>query len=901
MMSFDFVHLLYFKSLLSIKRKFKHFIMIRENIFVKLISFSVLLLNPDLFKSQIITTVIGNGQQTYNGNNLPALSSALQLPEGGLDMDASGNIYFADYGNNRVRKLNVSTGILTNIAGNGSTGFGGDGGLATSAQIWGPCAVKVDKIGNVYIADYSNNRIRMVDVATGTITTIAGTGVGTYSLNNVLAVNASFPSPTGIAIDSIGNVYFSHPGGYVRKIDKATGIISIVAGTGTSGYNGDGILATNAQLNTPYGLAFDKFQNLYIADRGGYRIRKISAATGSISTVAGNGIYGNSGDGAAATLANLKDPWDVAVDTSGNMFIADRFDCKIRKVNSSGIISIYAGTGSAGFSGDGGSATTAQLQSPSGVCVNACGGLIITDRGNSRIRKVSSFSFSATSGDAICFGSCNGTINSIASGGLSPYTYTWTGLGSGSSYTNVCAGSYLGSCTDSRGCKEQLSVVINEPTQFIIASSSQTNVTCNSNGKASVSLSGGSGSPYTYTWTNGTTVVTSTIATNLTSGTYTVFVKDVAGCMATKTLSILFTPTLGITINTTDATCGSLGSATVIPSGTGPFTYSWSTGATTNTVNSLTAGNYTVNVIDANGCSLSQTCSIAIITPTFASVPICFVTVDSLSQYNVITWEKTLFPMADSFFVYREIGTNLYKKIASQPYSAYSQFTDTVRTLYFPNTGDPNVGTYRYKLMTRDSCGNYSSFSPYHNTLFTVNSNGTFSWSQLYTIEGDPNPVLSYILERDNMSTGNWAAVGSVSGTQSFIIDPNYTTYQSTGSWRVRTQWSINCAPSQKTQVVNSKSYSNRIKNNAIGIKETKIEGLVSLYPNPSNGIFTAKFNNTKEVNFVIYNVTGEKVYSYSGPSLNPITIDLSKNANGIYFAVINSDNKTCTTKLIIQ
>jgi len=867
----------------------------------KIISFSLLFLIAALSKSQIITTVIGNGQQTYNGNNLPALSSALQLPEGGLDMDAAGNIYFADYGNNRVRKLNASTGILTNIAGNGSTGFGGDGGLATSAQIWGPCAVKVDKIGNVYIADYSNNRIRMVDMATGTITTIAGTGVGTYSGNNILAVNASFPSPTGIALDSTGNIYFSHPGGYVRKIDKTTGIISIIAGTGTSGYNGDGILATNAQLNTPYGLAFDKFQNLYIADRGGYRIRKVSASTGSISTVAGNGIYGNSGDGAAATLANLKDPWDVDVDTIGNIFIADRFDCKIRKVNSGGIINIYAGTGTAGFSGDGGLAILAQLQSPSGICLDPCAGLIITDRGNSRIRKISSFSFSATSADAICFGSCNGTISSTASGGLAPYSYTWTGLGSGTSYTNVCAGSYLGSCTDSRGCKEQLNVTINEPTQFIIASSSQTNVTCNANGRASVSLSGGSGSPYTYTWTNGTTVSTSTVATNLTSGIYTVYVTDVAGCVATKTLTILFTPTLGITINKTDATCGSLGSATVIPSGTGPFTYSWSTGATTSTVNSLTAGIYSVNVIDANGCSLSQTCSISILTPTFSSVPICFVSVDSLSQYNVITWEKTLFPMADSFFVYREIGTNLYKKVASLQYGAYSQFTDTVRTLYFPNTGDPNVGTYRYKLMTRDSCGNYSAFSPYHNTLFTVNSNGTFSWTQLYTIEGDPNPVLSYVLERDNLSSGNWAAIGSVSGTQSFIIDPNYSTYQATGSWRVRTQWSLNCAPSQKSQAINSKSYSNRIKNNAIGIKENKIEGVVLIYPNPGNGIFTAKFTESKEVNLVIYNIAGEKVYSYEGRYLNPISIDLSNKASGMYFVSVKSDNKTYTSKLIIQ
>jgi len=852
--------------------------------------------------SQIITTVAGNGQQSYNGNNLSALASALQLPEGGLDIDAAGNIYFADYSNNRVRKINIATGILTNIAGDGTTSYGGDGGPATSAKLNGPCAVALDKAGNVYIADYSNYRIRKVDVSTGIITTIAGTGIYNYNGDNILAVNADITSPTGIAVDSVGNVYFSHFGSRVRRIDKVTGIITTAVGTGTQGYNGDGILATNAQLDTPYGLAFDKYQNLYIADKSGYRIRKVSAVTGSISTVAGNGIYGNGGDGGLATSASIKEVWDVNIDSAGNIFIADRFDNKIRKVNTSGIINTFAGTGTAGYNGDGGLAIGAQLNSCSGVCTDLCGGVYITDRTNSRIRKVSSFNFSAVTADVKCYGACNGTISASASGGVGPYTYTWTGgLGSGSNYTNVCSGNYIGNCTSSNGCREQLSITLNEPTQFILASSSQTNVTCNSNGKASVSYSGGSGGPYTYSWTNGTSSSTSTIATNLTPGNYTVYVTDVAGCIATKTLNILFTPTVGLTINTTDATCGSLGSATATASGSGPFTYSWSTGAMTSTVNSLTAGNYSASVVDANGCSLTQTCSISVITPTFASVPICFVTVDSLSQYNVITWDKTLFAAADSFFVFRETGTNVYKKICSQPYSTLSQFIDTVRALYFPNTGDPNAGTYRYKLKTVDSCGNYSDYSPYHNTLFTINTNGTFSWTQLYTIEGDPNPVLSYILERDNLSTGIWAPIQSVSGTQSFIIDPNYTTYQLTASWRVKTQWNINCVASQKTTVVPSVSYSNRIKNNAIGINENTINNFVSVYPNPSNGVFTLKFNSNKKITTEIFSVTGEKIYSQESESLNPTVIDLSKNAAGIYFAVFRSDDKTVTTKLIIQ
>jgi hypothetical protein len=409
----------------------------------------------------------------------------------------------------------------------------------------------------------------------------------------------------------------------------------------------------------------------------------------------------------------------------------------------------------------------------------------------------------------------------------------------------------------------------------------------------------------TYTWTapsSATTTGSSYVAT--VAGTYTISSSaPSSSCMVTQTLSIIQTTgNVNFNVNTTGSTCNNNGTATVsITGGTGPFTYTWSSGSNTTTASNLAPGTYSLTVEDANQCTKTNTFSIFNTAATFSSVPICFVTVDSLSQYNVITWDKTLFPTADSFFVYREIGTNNYQKICSQPYSTLSRFIDTVRTLYFPNTGDPNVGTYRYKMKVRDNCGNLSDYSPYHNTLFTINTTGTFSWSQLYTIEGDPNPVSAYILERDNLSAGNWAAVGSVSGTQSFIIDPNYATYVSTASWRVRTQWSISCVASQKTTVVSSLSYSNRIKNNAIGIKENAINNLVSIYPNPSNGVFTLKFNSNKKITTEIFNVTGEKIFSQESESLNPTIIDLSKNAAGIYFAMFRSDDKTITTKLIIQ
>jgi hypothetical protein len=429
---------------------------------------------------------------------------------------------------------------------------------------------------------------------------------------------------------------------------------------------------------------------------------------------------------------------------------------------------------------------------------------------------------------------------------------------------------------------------------LMCAITSQTLNAVNTNSTASV----------TYTWTapsSATSTGASYVATA--AGVYTISASAPSTtCIVTQTLAIVQTTgNVAFNVNTTGSTCNNNGSATVsVTGGTSPYTYTWSTGSNASSVSGLAPGNYSLTVKDANQCIKTNTFSVSNAASTFSSVPICFVTVDSLSQYNVITWEKTLFPTADSFFVYRETGTNVYQKIASLPYSAYSQFTDTVRTLYFPNTGDPNVGTYRYKLKTKDSCGNFSDYSPYHNTLFTVNSNGTFSWSQLYTIEGEPNPVLSYILERDNLSNGNWAAVGSVAGTQSFIIDPNYATYQLTGSWRVRTQWSINCSPSAKTQVINSKSYSNRIKNNAIGIKENESSKTVNVYPNPGNGEFTFKFKGSEKVRIDIYNITGEKVYSYEGIS-DLVIADLSDKASGIYFARIQNNFSDYTAKLIIQ
>ncbi len=237
--------------------------------------------------------------------------------------------------------------------------------------------------GTLYIADTTNNRIRKV--SGGIISTVAGTGTAGYSGDGGQATSAQLNNPIGVAVDGEGNLYIADlVNARVRKVSG--GVITTVAGTGTAGYSGDGGQATSAQLNTPYGVAVDGQGNVYISDLNNQRIRKVSG--GIITTVAGTGTAGFSGDGGQATSAQLNNPVGVAVDAQGNLYIADIVNQRIRKV-SGGVITTVAGTGTAGYSGDDGQATSAQLNYPIGVAVDAAGSLYVADQANYRVRKVS--------------------------------------------------------------------------------------------------------------------------------------------------------------------------------------------------------------------------------------------------------------------------------------------------------------------------------------------------------------------------------------------------------------------------------------------------------------------------------------------------------------------------------
>ncbi len=338
----------------------------------------------------LIETIAGGGSAL--GDNGPAASAQLNFPAGAV-LDGAGNLYIADASNHRVRRVDTA-GVITTVAGGVGSGGGysGDGGQAAAAEIHLPQGVALDGAGNLYIADRNNHRVRRVDTA-GVITTVAGTGANSYGGDSGQAAAAQINAPSGVAADASGNLYIADTlNSRIRKVDAATGIISTVAGTGANSYGGDGGAATSAQIQYPYGVAVDGAGNLYIADTFNNRIRKVDAATGIISTVAGTGANSYGGDGGAATAAHMDNPYGVALDGLGNLYIADTNNHRVRKIDTAGVITTVAGTaGPGGYSGDGGAATAAELNTPRSMALDGLGNLYIADANNHRVRKVTMF------------------------------------------------------------------------------------------------------------------------------------------------------------------------------------------------------------------------------------------------------------------------------------------------------------------------------------------------------------------------------------------------------------------------------------------------------------------------------------------------------------------------------
>ena len=353
-----------------------------------------------------VSTIAGTGPPAsagYGGDGYAAISASLNGPAS-VAFDSKGNMYIADQVNNVIRLVTASTGYISTVAGNNTAGYSGDAAQAISAQINTPNSIVVDSKGNYYFSDFSNSVIRTVNTA-GIISTFAGSqslGAG-YSGDGGAATAAALGHPTGIVFDSSGNMYISDYGaGYqttligndrIREVLAATGIINTVAGDGTVGYaNGNGV-ALAAELNGVGQIALDTHGNLFIADSANNMIRKISLSTGTISLLAGSATAqsGYSGDEGLATDALLNNPTGVAVDSAGNVYICDTFNDVLRMVTPDGNIHTIAGSTAApnpGYTGDGGPALSAQFDSPYSITLDSAGNLYVADYGNNVIRKL---------------------------------------------------------------------------------------------------------------------------------------------------------------------------------------------------------------------------------------------------------------------------------------------------------------------------------------------------------------------------------------------------------------------------------------------------------------------------------------------------------------------------------
>jgi hypothetical protein len=353
------------------------------------IRLGLVVLLAQLTGGPMITSPVGTGQPGYGGDGGPAAQALLNGPFD-VEFDPASNLYVADTGNHRIRRVDIRTEIITTVAGNGTAGFAGDGGPATKASLNEPYGLVITNFGDLFFADRLNRRVRRVDIETGVITTVAGNGSRAFSGDGGPAPEAGLVEPNGVAFDVQGRLYIADVGdNRIRVVDMATRRIATFAGTGRRRHDGDGGPAREASIAGARAVAVAPDGTVYILEREGNTLRAVAPGTGIITTVAGTGKVGYTGDGGPARAATFNGPKELAVGGDGHVFIADTENHAIRRIDAqTGLITTVAGNGKRGGAGDGGPATAAQLDRPHGVAIGLGGSLSIGDTGNHRIRRV---------------------------------------------------------------------------------------------------------------------------------------------------------------------------------------------------------------------------------------------------------------------------------------------------------------------------------------------------------------------------------------------------------------------------------------------------------------------------------------------------------------------------------
>ncbi len=565
--------------------------------------------------SQTISTIAGTGTAGYSGNGGAATAAKLQRPED-VFIDASNNVYIADGGNSCVRKIN-SSGIITTVAGTGSSGYSGDGGQATAATFRQITSVILDASGNIYIADMSNHRVRQVNTS-GVVNTIAGNGSPGYSGDGGQATAAKLSNPLSMVLDASGNLYIADGGNNVIRKVNTSGIITTIAGGG--GSLGDGGPATAAQFSWPRSLAMDASGNMFIADEYHHRIRIINTS-GTINTIAGTGTPGFSGDGGPATAGKINYPTGVDIDASGNIYVADFYNHVVRKINTSGIISTVAGTGgSPGYSGDGGPATAAKLNDCAGVMVSSSGNIYAADFQNNAIREISVCTLPAAGTIAglttYCVGDTS-TLTAAVSGGTWTVTNAHASI-SGGLVTAISAGTDTVKYTVSNSCGfavDSVTITINPLPNASTITGTLTTMCVGASTTLTDTASGGRWS----TVNSHATVTASGVVTGVSAGVDTILYSVTNSCAtatAFYTITINPLPNAGTITGPASVCVG--GSTTFTTTGSGG---SWSISNASATVTSggvvtgASAGIDTIYYTATNSCGTAVATKIVTISP----------------------------------------------------------------------------------------------------------------------------------------------------------------------------------------------------------------------------------------------------------------------------------------------